>query len=361
MRWTHALDEYLRHRTAQDLFSGAVLITQGSTRLYASAHGYAGRAWRVPNTLETRFDTASVTKLFTAIATLQLVDRGLLDFDTSVVERLGLEYTRLSKKINVFHLLTHTSGIGDDADEEAGERYEDLWKTKSNYSVVETRDFLPQFVNKPANFFPGEGCRYCNCGYILLGLLIESISGMTYRDYVRVNVFAEAGMTDSDFFRMDRVTNNVAEGCDPIRDATGTVVGWKKNIYSFPPIGSPDSGAHVTVADLDRFLRAVRAGDLLSPELTRAFLTPQVVHRIWPSTTARDIWTEMYGYGLWFYVDQASQVVCFEKEGVNVGVSGLIRHFPDQDITVTLLSNMEDGAWDPVWKIHEMVVEGQIP
>jgi CubicO group peptidase (beta-lactamase class C family) len=308
----------------------------------------------VPNNLDTRFDTASVTKLFAAIATLQLIDRGLLTFDTPVVERLGLEDTPLSRDVTVRHLLTHTSGIGDDADEEAGERYEDLWKAKPNYSVVETRAFLPQFVNKPANFSPGEGCRYCNCGYVLLGLLIETISGMIYRDYVRAHVFAEAAMTASDFFRMDRVNHNVAEGCDPTRDAIGQIVGWKKNIYSFPPIGSPDSGAHVTVADLDRFLRAVRAGELLSPELTSAFLTPQVVHRTW------DTWTQMYGYGLWFYVDQASKVVCFEKEGVNVGVSGLIRYFPDQDIAVTLLSNMEDGVWNPVRTIHEMVVEGQI-
>ena len=219
-----------------------------------------------------------LTKLFTAIATLQLIDRELLAFDTPVVERLGLEGTPLSKEVTVRHLLTHTSGIGDDADEEAGERYEDLWKTKSNYSVVETRDFLPQFVHKPANFPPGQGCRYCNCGYVLLGLLIEAISGMTYRDYVRANVFAEAGMTASGFFRMDRANHNVAEGCDPIRDATGHIVGWKKNIYSYPPIGSPDGGAHVTVADLDRFLRAVMAGELLSTELTSAFLSPQVVH-----------------------------------------------------------------------------------
>ncbi|HEX5851224.1 MAG TPA: serine hydrolase domain-containing protein [Rubrobacter sp.] len=360
MRWTHALDEYLRHQTARDLFSGAVLITQGATRLYARTYGYASRAWRVPNTLDTRFDTASVTKLFTAIATLQLVDAGLLDLDTPVMERLLLEDTALSKEINVFHLLTHTSGIGDDADEEAGERYEDLWKTKPNYSVVETRDFLPQFANKPANFPPGEGCRYCNCGYILLGLLIESITGMTYRDYVRAHVFAEAGMGASDFFRMDRANNDVAEGCDPVRDATGTIVDWKKNIYSYPPIGSPDGGAHVTVADLDRFLRSVIAGKLLSPELTTEFLTPRVVHRTLPPTTTRDTWTQMYGYGLSFYVDQAGKVVCFEKDGVNVGVSAMIRHYPDQDMTLALLSNMEDGAWDPDWKIHEMVLEGQI-
>jgi CubicO group peptidase (beta-lactamase class C family) len=351
---THVLDEYFRHRAAQDLFSGAVLIMQGATRLFVGAYGYASRAWRVPNNLDTRFDTASVTKLFTAIATLQLIDRELLTFDTPVVERLGLEDTPLSKDVTVFHLLTHTSGIGDDADEEAGERYEDVWKAKPNYSVGETRDFLPQFVNKPANFSPGEGCRYCNCGYVLLGLLIETISGMTYRDYIRAHVFAEAGMTASDFFRMDRVNHNVAEGCDPRRDSTGQIVDWKKNIYSFPPIGSPDAGAHVTVADLDRFLRAVRAGELLSPELTGAFLSPQVVH------SRRESWTEMYGYGLRFYVDRSGRVFCFEKEGINVGVSGIISHFPAQDITATLLSNLEDGAWDPAWKIHEMVLEGQM-
>jgi CubicO group peptidase (beta-lactamase class C family) len=355
MGFARVLDEYFQHRAARDLFSGAVLITQGASRLYARAYGYASRAWLMPNNLDTRFDTASITKLFTAVATLQLIDQGLLTFDTPVVERLHLEGTPLSRDVTVFHLLTHTSGIGDDADEEAGERYEDLWRAKPNYSVVETRDFLAQFVNKPANFPPGEGCRYCNCGYILLGLLVEAISGMTYRDYVRTHIFTQAEMTASGFFRLDRVNHDVAEGCDPIRDATGTVVGWKRNIYSFPPIGSPDAGAYVKVADLDRFLRAVMTGKLLSPELTSAFLTPQVVH------STRDTWTEMYGYGLRFYVDRAGKVYCFEKEGVNVGVSGIISHFPDQDVTVTLLSNMEDGVWDPAWnKIHELVVNGQL-
>lgn len=134
MRFAHELDEYFRDRVARDLFSGVVLITQGESRLYARAYGYASRVWGVPNTLDMRFDTASITKLFTAIATLQLIDRGLLAFDTPVVERLRLQDTPLSKDITVFHLLTHTSGIGDNAEEEAGERYEDLWKAKPNYS-----------------------------------------------------------------------------------------------------------------------------------------------------------------------------------------------------------------------------------
>ena len=113
--------------------------------------------------------------------------------------------------------------------------------------------------------------------------------------------------------------------------------------------------AHVTVADLDRCMRAVREGELLSPELTTAFLSPQVVH------STKDTWTEMYGYGLRFCVDRAGKVYCYEKEGVNAGVSGVISHFPDQDVTVTLLSNMEDGVWDPAWgKIHEMVTNAQL-
>lgn len=345
-----SLHHYFRALEQQDRFSGAVWISQGEFCLFAAAYGYASRAWKVKNELDTRFDTASITKLFTAVAALQLVERGLLALDTRVVEYLDLNGTNLSPEITLFHLLTHTSGIGDDAEEENGENYEDLWKSRPNYSVNCTADFLPQFINKPANFPPGAGCRYCNCGYILVGLAIEKASGMDYRDYVRRNIFTRAGMIDSDFLRMDQVNPRVAEGSDPIRDAQGNITGWKRNIYSFPPVGSPDSGAHVTVADLDRFLRAVRRGVLLSPAMTEAFLTPQVDYRSYED------WDKRYGLGLWFYVDRNGRVVCYQKEGVNAGVSGVIRHFPTQDISVTILSNMESGVWKPIWMIHEMIV-----
>jgi CubicO group peptidase (beta-lactamase class C family) len=345
------LNQYFQELEQQDKFSGVVLITQGDAQLYDRAYGYASRPWKIPNTLDMRFDTGSITKLFTSVATLQLIDQGAFELNTGVIDFLGLEGTAISKDVTVFHLLTHSSGIGDDCEEEDGEIYEDMWKTKSNYSVTQTADFLPQFVHKPANFPPGERCRYCNCSWILLGLMIEQVAGMTYRDCVRENVFARAGMARSDFFHMDRVHEDVAEGADPIEDDDGRIAGWKKNIYSFPPVGSPDSGAHVTAGDLDRFLRAVKAGELLSSELTEAFFTPQVRDR------EIDDWVRWYSYGLWFYVDQADQVVCCEKEGINAGVSGMIRHFPEQDINVVILSNMEGGAWKPVWKIHEMIVD----
>ena len=348
------LRQYFQELEEQDRFSGVVLIIRGSLEVYSGAYGYASRAWKIKNTLDTRFDTASITKLFTAAAVLQLIDQDRLAFDTGVVEFLKLEGSAISRDVNVFHLLTHSSGIGDDADEEAGESYEALWKTRPNYEVIETVDFLPQFIHKTPNFPPGQGCRYCNCGYILLGLLIEKISGMKYRDYVRQNIFAKAGMSSSDFLRMDRVYEDVAEGSDPLQDEASHIVGWKKNIYSFPPVGSPDGGAHVTARDLDRFLRTMKAGNLLSPKMTEAFFTPQVHHRTLESGT------EKYGYGLEFLLDQADQVIDCGKGGINAGVSGIIRYYPTGDINMVLLSNMESGVWRPAEKIDKMIRTGQL-
>jgi CubicO group peptidase (beta-lactamase class C family) len=350
MKATEVLNSYFHELEADDKFSGVVLVTRGETTLYAGAFGYASRTWNIRNTLDIRFDTASMTKLFTTVAVLQLIDRKLMTFETRVTEYLELEGTKIPNDVNVFHLLTHTSGIGDDCEEEDGENYEDLWKTKPNYSIRNTADFLPQFVYKEPNFAPGQSCRYCNCSFVLLGLMIERATGVSYRDYVREHILERAKMSHSDFFDMGQVNKIVAEGADPIRNAEGEITGWKKNIYSFPPIGSPDSGAYVTAGDLDRFLRAVQRAELLSQELTEAFLSPHVDYR------EKDNWVMKYGYCLWFYVEKDGKVVCYQKEGVNAGVSGLIRHFPEQDINVVILSNMEDGAWKPVWKIHELVV-----
>lgn len=346
------LDDYLRDRELRDAFAGVVRITVGLEERFAGAYGLASRAWHVPNTLETRFDTASITKLFTAIATLQQVDAGAFGLETSAIDYLDLRGTAISRAVTVRHLLTHTSGIGDDADEEAGEAYEDVWRTRPNYSVVETVDFLPQFVHRAPNFAPGEGCRYNNCGYILLGLMIERATGRAYRDVVREHVFAPADMADSEFLRMDRVNERQAEGSDPIRDDGGAVVGWKRNIFSYPPIGSPDSGAYVTAVDLDRFMRAATTGQLLSAELTAAFLTPQA---LWGS---RDGSTQHWGFGPSFGIDDSGQIIFLQKGGSNPGVGGLVRHYPGRDLTLVLLSNLEQGTWETAQAIHAMVVAG---
>ena len=164
-------------------------------------------------------------------------------------------------------------------------------------------------------------------------------------------------MFHSDFFRMDEVNEDVAEGCDPLRDEHGSIVAWKKNIYSYPPIGSPDGGAHSTASELDRFIRKVKAGTLLSPQSTAAFFTPQILER------GHEAWDERYGYGrygyaLCFAVDDAGKVLFAEKEGMNAGTSAVIRHYPDQDINVVLLANIQNGVWEPVRTIHRLLTVG---
>ncbi|MBB5958116.1 CubicO group peptidase (beta-lactamase class C family) [Saccharothrix tamanrassetensis] len=332
------LDSWLSARSASDQFSGVVLVRSGDETPFAGAYGWASRRWPVPNTLATRFDTASITKLFTAVAALRLVDEGRLDLDAPITGLVDLSGTTISSEVTVRHLLTHTSGIGDDADEEAGESYEALWVDKPVYSVVETRDHLPNFVHKPPNFPPGKGCRYCNVGYVLVGLAIEEITGTAYRDHVRETVFARAGMSGSDFHDRREAVPDVAEGWDPVEDADGRITGWRQNIFSYPPIGSPDGGAHATAEDLVRFLRALRGGELLSPERTGLFLTPQVPHH---RDDDGDVW---YGFGLEFTLNPDGSVRNYYKDGGNAGVSGIARYYPAEDLDVVVLSNAQRGG-----------------
>lgn len=341
----------LDRSAAEDRFSGTVAVNHGENRIFTRAYGLANRAWQIPCSADTRFDTASITKVFTAVATLQLVERGAFGLDTSVVDYLELRGTAIPPTVTPYHLLTHTSGIADDADEEAGERYEDLFIAKPNYSVTETADHLPNFVSKPPNFAPGEGCRYCNVGFILLGLMVERATGTRYRDYVCEHVLAMAGMTRSGFFRMDVVEPDVAEGVEPIMDGA-RIVGWRRNIYAFPPVGDPAGGAHVTVGDLLAFQRALSAGRLLGPELTAAIMVPREVH------TRRPGLTWMNGYGFQFAVTDGGSVRHMYKEGVNLGVSGLLRHYPGHDLTLAILGIGEDTIWPHVKNFDAAVPDG---
>lgn len=343
------LESRLLRLERDDQFSGVVLLTQGQETVYEGSFGFACRSWKVKNTLDTRFDTASITKLFTAVSVLQLIEQGAFSLDTKIREYLDIDLGEISKEVTISQLLTHSSGIGDDVEEDDGEVYADLWKTRANYSVTKTLDFLPQFIHKTANFAPGEGCRYCNCAYILIGLAIEKASGLEYRDFVTKNIFQRVGMSDTGFLRADQVNERVALGADPIFNENKDIIGWQKNIYSFPPIGSPDAGAHVTARDLVVFLRAVQGGALLSSEMTEAFFTPRTRYR------EVEDGTREFGYGLWFALNKEREILYFQKEGVNAGVSAVLRHYPGRDLTAVILSNMELGAWQPARRIHQLI------
>jgi CubicO group peptidase (beta-lactamase class C family) len=346
-----AFDRYLQERADADAFSGVVRIERSGDVLLERGYGLASRAWGVPCSPEHRFDTASVTKVFTAVAVLQQVEAGAFSLDISATAYLGLEGTTIDPAVTPYHLLTHTSGIGDDADEEDGVAYETVFAERPNYSITETADFLPQCAHNKPKFGPGEGTRYCNCSYVLLGLMVERASGIPYRDYVVRHVFEPAGMNESGFFRMDRIEPDVAEGADPVTEASGAVVGWRRGIYSYPPVGSPDGGAHVTARDLIAFHHALRDGRLLGEELTAAILAPKEDYRELPTGSRRT------GYGFEFEVDPNGEVTTYWKEGINVGVSAVLAHWPRLDVTFAVLSNRQNGAWKPIEAIETALRE----
>jgi len=333
-----------RHEAEHD-FSGVCLVKQGEREIVHEARGMAHRGFGIPNTIETRLDVASVTKLFTAAAIMRLVDDGWLELDARVMPLLEISCTVVSDDVTVFHCLTHTSGIGDDADEEAGEDYELLFVDKPNYALRGTTDFIPQCTSREPNFPPGEGDRYNNCAFVLLGLVIERVTNMPYRDFVRQHIFAPAGMGTADFCAMDGVCTDFAEHYKRIEEAEGQVT-WRKNIYSYPPIGSPDGGATVTARDLDTFIRAIRDNRLMSEAASRQLLSPQV------KRGERDGNSYWYGFAFEYKLDEAEKVVWLSKEGMNPGVASMLAYYPPTDTTVVTLANQDCN----VWKMHDEIV-----
>jgi len=336
-----------------DDFSGTCLVKRGNDVIFSQAYGMAHKGFNIPNKLNTMFDTASITKVFTATAILILIQKGLVHFEDKVTEIIDLKGTAIRADVSIYNLLTHTSGIADDADEEAGENYSDLFINKPNYSIRNTGDFLPQFVYKEPMFKAGTDVRYNNCGFILLGLVIEKITGQDYRSFVTNNIFVPCGMVNTKFCAMDEVNTDVAEGYIGCYDENKNLIKWKKNIYSYPPIGSPDSGAYTTVNDLDIFIRKLKANMLLKTEYTNMLFSPhcEFVYSFkeWQLNA-----TKRNGYAFEF-VEINGNVVCMRKEGSNDGVGAMLSYYPNIDVTIIILCNQDCDIWQMHREIQTIV------
>lgn len=332
-------------------FSGVCLMKKGENILFNEACGYAHKGFKISNNIDTKFDTASVTKTFTAVSVLLLIEKGLINFDDNITDIIDLKGTRIPEDVTIQHLLTHTSGIADDADEEAGESYSDLFINKPNYSLRNAKDFLPQFVYKKPLFKAGTKVRYNNCAFILLGLVIEKITGEDYRTFVKKNIFKPCGMLNTEFCVMDEVSENTAEGYFSCYDENKNFIKWKKNIYSYPPIGSPDSGAYSSALDLDRFIRKLRANLVLNKEYTDLIFSPQCrisrPFQKWepvPDASIRN------GYAFEF-VEIDGKVFCMRKDGVNEGVGAMLSYYPDIDTSLIILTNQDCN----IWQMHRQI------
>jgi CubicO group peptidase (beta-lactamase class C family) len=347
------MDQLITNSAEQ--FSGVVLIKRDGTELFKAAYGYANRSWKIRNQVATRFRIASISKLFTAVAILQLIEQGRLSLEDSVLECLGLENTKLPGEATVQHMLTMTSGIPDWF-EESGD-WEETWAALCRehpiYLFRRNEDYLPLFVDKSPLFPVGEKHQYNGAGYILLGLVIEKLSGLSYFDYVRQHIFQKAQMTRSDFLALDGVDEQVAEGYIPMHDKDDKVTGWKKNIYSTTVEAAADGGATSTVDDLCRFSRALRDGQLLSAQWTQEMLTPRVLER---AERLRG-YTWKYGYANFFLLDDAGEIVRWGHTGEEDGVSCRLYHYPQENLDVAILGNLSGCAGELAWEIHDLLLK----
>jgi CubicO group peptidase (beta-lactamase class C family) len=297
-----------------DEFSGAVLVARDGEVLLQDAWGLADREAGTPNTPETRFRIGSMNKMFTAVATLQLVEAGKLALDDTVGKHLT-DYPNedVASKVTVRHLLTHTGGTGDIF----GPEFE-----RNRLRLREHSDYVNLYGSRGPSYQPGTRHEYSNYGYILLGALIKAVSGASYYDYVRDNVFEPAGMTSTDSLPESEDVPNRAVGY--MRSGSGDA--WMPNTDTLPWRGTAAGGGYSTVGDLMRFAQALSSGTLIS-KATLADATRQQ--------------QDQYGYG--FTVGQ-EPVPNYGHGGGAPGMNGELRVFPKLGYVVVILSNLDPPA-----------------
>jgi CubicO group peptidase (beta-lactamase class C family) len=332
---TAALAAWLDDQARQQEFNGVALVTEGGNTVFEHAAGLAHRGHGVHVVMGSRFQVASVTKMITAATALKLVEEGALSLDRPLTSFLPAERrpAALDDRHTLHHLLSHTSALPNYHDEE-DETWDSFTAAMERIPFSRARgpmDLYPLFAELPATGDLGEFV-YRDSNFIMIGVLIEWVSGRGFPEVARDKVLLPAGMSDTDFAELD---------LEPADFATGYVVSddpperWRSNIYQVPARGMPDGGLTTTARDLDRFMSALRDGRILEPETVDMMLTAHGIEEGSP---------EAYGYGAELVVDDGS-VTIFGHSGLDPGISSIVSHYVDPGVTVIVLCNQDRGSW----------------
>ena len=318
-------------------FSGAVSIFKQGAAVYRCAYGERDRSNHLPNTVETRFGIASGTKLLTALGIGVLIDQDRLTVGTEVGELRGDFQTFIDPGATVGQLLTHTSGAYDYYDEDVVTDFESFYVDIPWYRLTTPSDYLPLFEGRSMKFRPGTRYSYSNGGYILLGIIIETITGRLYRDFIEEFVLVPAGMHKSGFFAFNDLPENVAFGY--------LTEGVQTNTYNLPIRGASDGGLYTTLDDVDRLWRALFAGMIVSRTFLTTMLEPHVQFmKVQKSGADSEPVTSGsgYGYGLyWTHTRRGDKT--FYILGEDAGVGFYSAWYPKHEVTSTVLSNYSEG------------------
>lgn len=322
-------------------FRGNIYIVQGENVLFEKENGFADLANEIPNTLETRFASASTGKVFVAVGILQLIERGRIKFDDTLGMLLSMEFQEIDKDVTVRQLLTHTSGVPDYFDESVMEEYEELWTDYPNYKIRHNSDLLPLFINKPMMYPKGEKFQYNNTGFVLLAMIIEKVAGMHFDEYLKENVFDVCGMKSTGYFELDKLPPRCANHYIYCADTDD----YRTNIYSVDAKGTGAGGAFVTVKDMVRFWTNLISGKLISKELVSEMLRKQSGDGIDPEEG-------YYGYGVWIIENPNGRDFAY-VQGCDPGVSLISEYNPNNGIISVLVSNYGDNVWAEMRKIRK--------
>jgi len=310
-------------------FSGVVSVVVDGRAVFSGAYGFADKANEVPNRINTRFGTASAGKVFVATAILGLIEKGKLCFDLTIGELLKFDLKNIDPEITIRQLLNHTSGIPDYFDESVMTEYEELWVDFPNYRIRKSSDLIPLFIDKPMMYEKGVRFQYNNTGYVVLGLIIEEVSGKPFDLYLKEAIFDPAGMSDTGYYELDRLPSRCASSY--IFDEQKKE--YRTNIYSIDAKGTGAGGAFTTAVDTEKFWVALLGGSLIGKDLAEAMCRPQVDEGC-------------YGYGLWILDDGVPYF-----QGCDPGANFISSYDRKRHRSIMILSNIDFD----VEELHERV------
>jgi len=318
-----AVRKRLNDFTDAQKFSGDVLIAKDGKPIFEQAYGLADREGHISNTLGTRFRIGSMNKMFTAVAVLQLAQADKLSLDDPVGKVVNDYPNReVAEKVTIRELLSHTGGTGDIFDGTPGHPFGPLFMTH-RLELRSLQDYINLYGIRGLRFEPGSRFEYSNYGYILLGRIIEKVSGENYYDYVQKHVYEPAGMAST--------------GSDPEGKIADLSVGYTRfgggdlhpDTDLLPYRGASAGGGYSTVRDLLAFATAIRDNRLLDAHYTELLTTGKV-------DMPHD---GQYAYG--FIVHPLNGSRCMGHAGDFPGVNGDLELCLDSRYIFVVLSNMD--------------------
>ena len=286
-----AVDNYVAPLAAAGTFSGTVLVARNGAVVFTKAYGFADREQHIPNTADTRFNVGSINKQFTRVALARLAKAGKLTLDDPVERHLPDYPNAHGRKTTIRQLAAHQGGVA----EWVGDEAFDL-RPKSAFRA--NHDFYRVVAPRPLRFRPGNRTEYCNACYVVLGEIIERVSGVAYETYTQRHVLAAAGMKDSGFFHLDTPQPRMAVGY------MKTAQGLTPNFAVRGAGGNAAGGAFVTAVDLLAFEQAVRSARLLDTEWKAWFLDNRT--QVFFGGGGQGVSAALLGDGTWSVVAMAN-------------------------------------------------------